>query len=522
MARYFNTAGPCLPELHFMLPPELRLPTVRRLAEQGLYFVVHAPRQSGKTTLVRSLARSLTASGRFAALATTCENGQQSRSDLERGLSSVIETLQQDAALDLPAELRPPAANADLEPTPRLRDLLIRWAQNSPLPVVLFLDEIDTLAEDTLISVLRQLRSGYVRRPGQFPHSVVLVGLRDVRDYRFREDEGGKLGTSSPFNVKVESLTLRNFSADEIAELYRQHSQETGQAWHPDALALAYELTGGQPWLVNALAREVVEQVPGREQTIEPATITTAAETLIRRRDTHLDSLVERLRDPRVRQVIEPILSGQMISPDIYDDDLQYVADLGLIVRGPNGLEIANPIYREVIPRVLAGPLESILPPIDRPRFISAQGTLDAGTLLEEFRAFWCQHAEFFLARQPYSEAAAELIFMAFLQRVVNGGGTIDREYGVGRGRIDLQITWPAPGQNEKQRIAIELKVWRDGQKDPLEKGLTQLESYLARLGLAEGWLVIFDRRQNAAPLPDRCAQEDHRIGGRRFRVERL
>ncbi len=50
MARFFNTSGPCRPELNYMLPPLRRVPTVRGLIEQQKYFVLHAPRQAGKTT----------------------------------------------------------------------------------------------------------------------------------------------------------------------------------------------------------------------------------------------------------------------------------------------------------------------------------------------------------------------------------------------------------------------------------------------------------------------------------------
>lgn len=62
--RYFNTSGPCVPDLHYMLPPEPRLPGARELINEGLYFVVHAPRQTGKTTTLGALARDVTADGR--------------------------------------------------------------------------------------------------------------------------------------------------------------------------------------------------------------------------------------------------------------------------------------------------------------------------------------------------------------------------------------------------------------------------------------------------------------------------
>ncbi len=353
--RFFNTTGPCSPDKHYMLPPERRLPEVPALLDRESYFVLHASRQSGKTTLVRTLAHRLTADGRFTALLASCEAGQAAGDDLEGGIAAVLDALRLAALNDLPEPLRPPAADPAVPATTRLQDLLSRWCRQSPRPVVLFLDEIDALVDNVLISVLRQLRAGFANRPRGFPQSVALVGVRDVRDYRARlRPSADSLGTSSPFNVKVRSLTLANFTAGEVDELYRQHTAETGQAFEPAAVERAFELTGGQPWLVNALAAEVVDRlVPDRSRPIGRQAIEQAKEILIGRRDTHLDSLIDRLREPRVRRVLEPILAGELLSPDLADD-LRLVMDLGLVAAGPTGLEIANPIYREVIPRALS------------------------------------------------------------------------------------------------------------------------------------------------------------------------
>lgn len=517
--RFFNTAGPCDPAKHYMLPPERRLPGVRGLIDQEQYFVLHAPRQTGKTTSVRTLAQALTAEERYAALSVSCETGQAARGRLEEGVAAVLTALHL-AARELPEELRPPETDPKIEATGRLQDLLNRWSQGCPRPIVLFLDEIDALLDDVLLSALRQLRAGFPSRPASFPQSVALIGLRDVRDYRIRlrpDDES--LGTSSPFNIKVESLTLRNFTAEEVAELYDQHTVETGQVFTTEAKALAFHLTRGQPWLVNALARQAVEVLqPDRSSPIEASHIERAKEILIERRDTHLDSLIDRLREPRVRRVLEPVLAGEFLAPDVLDDDIQFVEDLGLVARSV-GLEIANPIYREIIPRALTAVTQRSLPPV-RASFVKEDGTLDIEALLDEFRRFWCQHAEHFLDRQPYSEAAAQLIFMAFLQRVVNGGGFIDREYAVGSGRIDLCVRWPFPGG--VQRWAVELKVWRDGRPDPLADGLEQLADYLDRLELESGTLILFDLRTQAAPLPERCSQNEVKDRGRRIGVLRL
>jgi type II secretory pathway predicted ATPase ExeA len=517
--RFFNTAGPCNPADHYMLPAERRLPGLRDLVDQKHYFVIHAPRQSGKTTLIQAAARSLVAEGRYLALAASCEVAQ-AVSSLEAGVDAVIDAVRIAARNDLAADEQPPEAVPTVPAATRVQDFLARWSLASRRPVVLFLDEIDALQDDLLLSILRQLRSGYSSRPRAFPGSIVLVGLRDVRDYRIRlRPDADSLGTSSPFNIKVESLTLPNFTAVEVGELYGQHTAETGQPFSHEACALAWELTRGQPWLVNALARQAVEVlVKERSQPIEAAHLERAREILVERRDTHLDSLVDRLREPRVRRVIEPILAGEFLSPDTLDDDLQFVEDLGLITRS-KGLEIANPIYREIIPRALTAILQRSLP-LGRSSFTTAEGQLDTQALLDEFRAFWCQHAEFFLARQPYSEAAAQLIFMAFLQRVVNGGGFIDREYAVGSGRIDLCVRWPSAGG--LQRWAVELKVWRDGRPDPLADGLDQLTGYLERLGLEEGTLVLFDGRAAARPLAERCSQSEQTYRERKLSVVRL
>ncbi len=515
MARTFNTAGPCNPALDYMLPPERRRPRVRELAEQGHYFVVHAPRQSGKTTLFRSLAESLTAEGRYAALLVSCERAQAAGNDVDRGVEAILRTIEQRAER-LPAELRPPPVEdaQHVGGESALGFYLARWAEKCPRPLVLFLDEIDALLDATLVSVLRQLREGFPERPAHFPAALALIGLRDVRDYRLENrPESAHLGTASPFNVKIESLLLPNFEDDEVAELLGQHQQETGQVITAEARARVCELTGGQPWLVNALAREAVEVLaPDRSQPIDAGIIEAAKQKLILRRETHLDSLVERLREPRVRRIIEPILAGQLLDPDPWHGDLEYVKDLGLVAAGPQGVTIANPIYQEIIPRALGAMVESSLPSFEGP-FVTAEGRLDEAKLLQEFRRFWTENAEFFLERTPYSEAAAQIVFMAFLQRVVNGGGQVDREYGVGRGRIDLVVRWPWKGG--VQRWAIEMKLWREGQKDPRPEGRNQLAAYLERLSLGEGTLLIFDLRKDQPGLPE--AEEE--VQGKKLRV---
>jgi hypothetical protein len=501
MPRHFNTAGPCRPEDHYMLPAQRRLPDLRALIDQKHYFVVHAPRQVGKTTALMALATELTAQGVYAAVLFSAEEGQAFRSDIGAVEEALLDELTA-AAADLPPDLQPPPW-PDAPPGTRIRNALQSWAEQCPRPLVVFIDEIDALTGDSLISVLRQLRAGFRRRPAYFPSSVALIGLRDVRDYKIRDDEQRpQLGTSSPFNIKVESLTLRNFTRDEVAELYAQHTADTGQAFEPAAVDRAHALSDGQPWLVNAMARLVVQQIrPDPTRAVTAADFDEAARRLVERQDTHLDSLAERLREPRIRAIIEPMLAGGLLG-DVPEDDRRFAVDLGLVKRADGGgLEIANPIYREVIVRSLASGAQDSLPRM-QPTWLDAQGRLDPDALCDAFLQFWQQHGDAMLGTSPYHEVAPQLVLMAFLHRVVNGGGSIEREYAIGRGRMDLWLRVGAV------TVAMELKVWRDGQSNPQRSGLEQLDGYLEGLGLREGWLVIFDRRSNAGPVSARTSRQ--------------
>ncbi len=503
MTRHFNTAGPCKPEFHYMLPPERRLPEVRALVEQQAYFVVHAPRQVGKTTALLSLAKSLTAEGRFAAVTVTMETGAAFPDDIGAAEDAILASWRSRAESWLPPTLRPPPW-PQVAAGSRISAALAAWARACPRPLVAFLDEIDALRDRVLLSVLRQLREGHPNRPEGFPWSLGLVGLRDVRDDKIASGGSDSLHTASPFNIKAESLTMRSFTADEVEALYAQHTADTGQRFEDAAVDRAVELTRGQPWLVNALARQLVQTlVTDRARAITASDVDRAKDLLIERQDTHLDSLAERLRDPRVRAVIEPMIQGENLAP-IAPDDLRFVKDLGLVSeRGDGGIEIANPIYREIIARQLTVTVRASLPTIT-PSWLDAEGHLDADKLLEVFVEFWLGHGEALLGSSPYNEAAPHLVLMAFLQRVVNGGGRIDREYAIGSKRLDLCAEFHG------ERLAIEVKTWRDSDKtaDPAVEGLRQLDGYLARLGLARGWLVLFDQRKSAPPLPERQRRE--------------
>ena len=163
---------------------------------------------------------------------------------------------------------------------------------------------------------------------------------------------------------------------------------------------------------------------------------------------------------------------------------------------GDAPLRVANPIYAEVLPRELAWVAQETLD-LSPPRYVRTDGSLDAGLLMEEFQGFFRRHSEHWQGRFAYAEAWPQLLLQAYLQRVVNGGGRIEREYALGRGRVDLLIVWPLA--DRVQEFVVECKVVRerDGLETAVDEGVEQTARYVDRCAAEAGHLVVIDRREN-------------------------
>ena len=497
----FNTAGPMQADLHYIVPPLTRfdLDEVLLLLQARRYFVIHAPRQTGKTSCLLALQEYLNQSGHYRCLYANLEVGQSARDNVNEALPAMVAqiarrlqaTFGDTFLLDQLDEVTNPLSSHNI-----LYEMLNRWAQHEPLPIVLLLDEIDSLVGDTLIAVLRQLRAGYDQRPTSFPSTVILCGVRDVKDYRIQTSGKEIITGGSAFNIKTESLRLGDFSFAEVCSLYLQHTTATGQIFEAGVFELVWHLTQGQPWLVNALAQQACFRMKENRDRSRPITveiIQQAKNELILRRETHIDQLVHKLQEPRVRRIIEPLLADSTEVQDFPPDDLRYVRDLGLLAQD-TPLRIANAIYQEVIPRELTYSTQEALMQ-EQAWYLLPDGRLDMNGLLHAFQQFFRENSEAWLQGFDYQEAGPQLLMQAFLQRIVNGGSRVEREYGLGRGRTDLLILWRVNGNLPIQRIVIELKLQRGRLDTILPRGLEQTWQYADRCNADEAHLILFDRR---------------------------
>jgi hypothetical protein len=502
---------------------------LERLIRNKLFFALHAPRQSGKTTLLRAIVERLNREDDYQAMVVTVEVARGFGNDAAGGIRSVVQQLINVARISAPDSwlaTEGPIVAKDELPSGMLTFLLMRWAQQSPKPLVLLFDEIDTLDGDTLVSVLTQLRDGYISRETRpFLHSVIFCGVRDLREYRIRQSNGDVVTGSGCFNVKSESITLGNFSENEIRDLYVQHTQETGQVFDDAVIRGVKDLTDGQPWLVNALARELtrkMEPLWDRSRTIGTDDLDEAKERLILRRDTHIDHLSDRLRDPRVRKVVKPILSGEVLDSSSSQSDRQYVMDLGIIVRDAAGIyRIANKIYQEVIPREIIDIANSELVFDALPSDLAVQEKpLDFNDLMERFQQFYRENSEACGSIAEYGEAMPHLLLFAWLQRIVNGGGQIAREYALWRRRADVFVRrfYHQDGQRVEQRFLVEVKIIRDKRSRiaTTNEGLTQIVEYADKCNPDEAHLLVVDPSSGAKRRWNKkISRRVHKVGNR-------
>ncbi len=500
--RKFNIAGPVVAADHYHIPPldRVNLDDLLGLVRDKTYFVLHAPRQTGKTSALFALRDLLNDGGHYRCVYVSVEAVQALREDVAEGMRAILAELALQAGVTLGDESLEdiwPAVLDRVGPGQALRQTLLRWCMAEPRPLVLLVDEIDALVGDTLLSVLRQLRTGYPDRPRRFPHSVVLCGVRDVRDYRIHSTAQNALVLGgSAFNIKSASLRLGDFTEAETRALLAQHTEETGQAFTGDALAAVWTRTAGQPWLVNALCREACfESRAGRDRAraITADDVVDAEERLILARATHLDDLADKLREERVRRVVAPMLTGAEGRGSYAERsrDVEYARDLGLLAEG-DAKRIANPIYAEVIPRELTVVAQDDIE-AETVRYVGVGGELALDRLLEEFQQFFREHSEHWTQRfDCYQEAGPQLLLQAWLQKVVNGGGRLEREYALGRGRVDLLIVWPQGSRI--RRFVVECKVRGNGLERTIRRGVEQTRGYMDRCGAEAGHLVVFDR----------------------------
>lgn len=487
----FTTDGPGNATLHHLLPPAARVAEIQSLVEQGRYFVFRAPGRSGKTTALRSLAANLTADNRFAALCCSSKVAAAAGSDLVLAQNSLISAIRIAAERDLPESFRPPLTAPASDAT-AIWGFLTAWTNVCPRPLVLFFDDCDSLSQSVLESLFQQLETGFSRRPTHFPWSVGLTMQFDRRiTLAASSEESPRFFSTGPFETSWSSRLLPPFTAAEIRALYAQAFDLSPKEATSEAIDYIYAASGGHPYFVQALGREINTLGSSRVLTKENATA--AFRSLVSRGESPIDNLAIRLLDSRVRHVIEPLCTGQTALGRVAEDEVQFVRDLGLVTE-EDPVRINGTLFRALMPRLLSAPIRRVVS-VDPQSCFDGDGRLYVEAFLQAFASFFSANAQELCAATPYSKIASELVFLGFLFHVLEGHGWVDVEFGTTRGFIEITITLPSP-HNDAQREVILLATRRKGDAGVKKKVWEELEKAMLRASSDSGSVVLFDKRE--------------------------
>ncbi|MDR1080743.1 MAG: AAA-like domain-containing protein [Deltaproteobacteria bacterium] len=536
----FNIESACRPNEHYMLPIFDRCPKINEMIDGKKYFLIHSPRQSGKTTVLKNLTNQINKDGKY--YAVWCPLSRLTKisddADAMNGVVSAIRTgLKTSSIPILKQKYSEYQYVSTLSEREKVDEFLYRLTTELDKETILFFDEMDTLTGSPLylfLSILKDFFDSRTSDPIMYPRSIALVGTKDIREALDKIIPENELtGRPSPFNISPFSLTLPNFNIDEVEKLYAQHTQACDQIFERNAIERAWHWSEGQPWLVNALANEVIANQLNNDfsQNITGENIDKAAYTLISSKLSHIQSLKNRFAEKRISKVLFALFGGTKdLSEAVTSDDIQIVVDLGLVkmvqdnISGESAFHVSNPIYQSVIVKALTSPLQNAIPDEIVKPYINST-SIDMKGLIASFQTYWQQNSGMFTSSDfinktinlsvrnawkslgiirdnimskefikafkknfinATNESLAHLVFFSFIQKLVNGGvDSVTREYALGNSRADICIIY------NKRIYPIELKIKG---VSTYKHSIEQLHGYMDKCGADEGWLLIIDK----------------------------
>lgn len=509
MTRRFNTVGACHPEQHYVLEARERLPQIKSLVAEAGCFWVYGPRQTGKTTTMQLWAIELAKRGKYAAIVVSAASLARERDDKGADHDAIAEDAflyeLREAAYGLPVECQPPDWGYQVAGQ-RIRSALATWADACPRSLVIFIDDVDGLGERSLTCLLHQLASGFNQRPRPFPQAIALLGLQDIN--AISVDSALETPGSIFHRMRTATLALQSFTLEEVANVYQKHTNATGQLFTLEAVDRAFELTQGQPWLVNAIAQYAIDHT---EAPIEPHHIEAAATDLLRHQSLHhtlpLDHLSARLR--QFQPILEFVLADQIVlNPTI--QQVQAVVATGLCrFDAAGGLVMANPLYHEVILHQLAMPAIAAIGPLD-PLWLNVDGTVNIKQVWDAWVTVWQAHSDALMQTVIYGAIAPYVAVMAFFHRLTAPNGSLKATYGFKKQSMTLTMQMITPSQSVD--IMVQVMVWTEGQPNPMDRGLAQLEQRMRQTSNSSAdqsaashvSLMIIDQRRDRPSAQER------------------
>lgn len=502
--RHFHSYGPVDAENHFCVP---RHELVDQCTQQligppekgGHYFTIWAPRQTGKTWLMRQVLREISqryadrfslfhfSLGRLRGMGYS-PSSTGGNTEFPHAFGELLESV-------LPGHPTVTSWKGFYELFSREHGL---WDR----PLILFIDEFDTIPSALISLVVAQFRELYLSRETNWLHGLALIGVRAVL--------GVDSHSGSPFNIQ-KSLHVPNLTQAEVIDLYQQYQAESGQPIEPDVVAEVFRVTNGQPGLVSWFGELLTERYnPGRTQRIGMEVWKTVwLEARTKEPNNTLMNLISKARDPEYQPFLIELFSRSDI-PFAFHEPLQnYLYLHGIldsaIARKPSGEDyrvcrFTSPFVQmclyDALSRELLGDHIQLLPldPLDDLADVFSGDSLNLPALLRRYKDYlqrlkakglnpWkdqpCRKTDLQL-----TEAVGHFHLYAWLQQAVGRRCVVSPEFPTGNGKVDIHL------KCGNQRGIIEVKSFIDAYQATLDR--TQAAQYARSLGLAAVTLATF------------------------------
>lgn len=443
MAKVFNVNGACRPDRHYMVNIEPRLREIKEMVDKGEYFTINRARQYGKTTTLKALAdylreRYVVISLDFQRMSSSdFENESSFTSGLAREITNKIRR-RTDVAADVKTALKKfTDTDVSHKKIAEIFDCFTEWCEQSTLPVVLIIDEVDTASNNQVfLDFLAQLRAAYLDSD-ETPtfQSVILAGVYDIRNIRGkirREDQHQK---NSPWNIAAKFDVQMYFSTEDIAGMLAQYEADFQTGMDIKQIAeIISDYTSGYPYLVSALCKIMDEEIAGIGGFEDKTTVWTkkgieeAVKRFLMEKNPLFDSLIEKLNVyPEMKAMIYRLLfQGQTISYNADDPATDLLLMFGFAKVENANVEIANRIFETrlynyflTLPEVQTGDMYK-LALRSKNQFIQ-NGQLDMKQILTKF----VEHFDDIYGDQSlkFVEEDGRRYFMLYLKPIINGTG---------------------------------------------------------------------------------------------------
>lgn len=504
MKKRFNDTGVCIPEKHYIVDTADKISRIFRMVEQGDYFVINKPRQYGKTTTLFLLNRMLNKTPGYFPIKMSFEGiGSDSYKSEAAFIEAFLLRLKRIFELSDNREL---VQLIDSATSVTTIDKLDVWFSQLITKlnrkVILMIDEVDKSSNNQLfLDFLGLLREKYLKSSqGEDTtfHSVILAGVHDVKSLKVKLRADTEAKYNSPWNIAANFTVDLSFSPAEIKAMLTKYAGESHNSVDESFFSQQlFYLTSGYPFLVSYLCKIIDEDIlPGKQEHIwHPDDLTEALKITLSRNTTNFESLVKNLENnPELYDLVfQVIMNEKEFSYNPRNPIINLGAIYGILKEEGSKTVIHNRLYEQLIYDYMSSKLEtsgvmtSATVSTVAASYLRDDGSLNIEMVIRKFQEFMKeQHSQ---KDTAFIERNGRLLFLAFIKPIINGRGFDFKEVQISdEKRLDVVITFG------NKKYIVELKVWRGDAYH--QEGIKQLDEYLDRQNLNEGYLLIYDLRK--------------------------